>query len=97
MVICNAQDKGGLTAKVFMQEISKKSAIEGYSKELSKRYPITIHKGKTYVGIVAKVSPNFSKEEFQKEGIRVNSQIANIVSMRVPINKMYILEEGRAN
>ena len=92
MVICNAQDKGGLTAKVFMQEISKKSAIEGYSKELSKRYPITVHKGKTYVGIVAKVSPNFSKEEFQKEGIRVNSQIANIVSMRVPISKMYILE-----
>lgn len=67
MVVCNAQDKGGLTAKVFMLEMSKKSATEGYSRELSKRYPITVHKGKTYVGIVAKVSPNFSKKSFKRK------------------------------
>ena len=49
MVVCNAQDKGGLTAKVFMLEMSKKSATEGYSRELSKRYPITFYKGEAFL------------------------------------------------
>lgn len=93
LLVSMAQEKGGLTAKVFLQETSNKSVIDSCClQKLLKIYPITTQKGVDYVGVVAKVSKSFNKEEFKKEGIRVNSQVANIVSMRVPINKVYFLE-----
>ena len=94
VLVCNAQEKGGLTAKVFMRETSKKTFTLSEVSKLKKSYPITTQSGVDYVAIVAKVSDKFDKNEFDKEGIKVNSRINDIVSMRVPLNKVYYLEHS---
>ena len=92
MVVCHAQNKGGLSAKVFLKETTSKSFSKDRVDALKKQYPIVSQKGVDYVAVVATVAENFDKEELQKEGIRVNSRIGDIVSMRVPISKMNCLE-----
>ena len=73
MVVCHAQNKGGLSAKVFLKETASKSFSKDRVDALKKQYPIVSQKGVDYVAVVATVAENFDKEELQKEGIRVNA------------------------
>ena len=69
IVVCNAQDKGGLAAKVFIKETTTKSSSRDMQEKLKKEYPIMTQKGVDYVAVVATVAEGLDKEELQKRAI----------------------------
>lgn len=93
--LCQAQNKGGMRAREFKHELKVLKASPHKTSSLttlSRKYPVASKGNVAYVSIVAKVSENFDATELECNGVRVNSQVKGIVSMRVPIDKLDLLD-----
>lgn len=58
------------------------------TQNLLKKYPLTkINKG-YYLGTLAKVNASFNREQIEASGIIIGSQVADIVSLKYPLEKL---------
>ena len=55
--------------------------------ELLSRYPIYQINGSYYLSFLGKISEGFNRSDLIKRGFIVGSPIANLVSIKVPLNK----------
>ncbi|MCQ2299410.1 MAG: S8 family peptidase [Bacteroidales bacterium] len=92
-VVAMAQQKSTMETRALVQEYSKVKSIEELPAILQDQLAVS-HDSRwgDIVRIVAKVSPSFDKQSMSKRGITVTSQVADIVAMRLPIEKIHILE-----
>ncbi len=86
-----AQQKSSLETRALLQAYnnSKSAALPEL---LTSQLAITTDAQGTTVRALAKVTPSFDKAAMQQRGITVTSQVANIVSLRLPIDALKDLE-----
>lgn len=90
-----AQNKSGLETKMFIKRLSADKSVAAMEKDdFAQRYNLRRQDGKYFVGVVAKVSEDFSAGNFVSEGIVTGSRIKNIVTLQVPVEKLRILENS---
>lgn len=92
-VAAMAQQKSTMETRALMQEYSKVKSIEKLPAILQDQLAVS-HDSRMgdIVRVVAKVGHSFDKEAMMQKGITVTSQIGDIVSLRLPIEKLPILE-----
>ena len=95
VVAMQAQNKCGLETKIFRSQVAKEKSVQAWENNAFMQKFSPSKEGETlYVSVVAKVSQRFEKEEFYVYGIKTGSQVGNIVTMRVPVDKLDILESN---
>lgn len=95
VMVMQAQNKCGLETKIFRSQAAKEKSVQAWENNAYMQKFSTYKEGQTlYVSVVAKVSRRFDKEEFYVYGIKTGSQVGNIVTMRVPVDKLDILESN---
>lgn len=94
-LIAVAQNRSTVETRALLQNLRQSKGVAGMSKTLLERYPLRYGAdGAISIGVVAKVNERFNAEEFEHHGIKVTSRIAQIVSMRVPIERLNYLEQA---
>lgn len=88
-----AQNPSTIETRALIDNFAKTKSVNGMSETLLNKYPIRYDKGVACIGVIAKVDNSFSAEKIEKEGIKVTSRVADIVSMRVPLAKLQLLEQ----
>ncbi|MBQ7062689.1 MAG: S8 family peptidase [Bacteroidales bacterium] len=88
----SAQKRNTVETRAFLNNFSKAKSIENMSKALLDRYPLRETKEGPAVGVLAKVDATFKSERIEAEGVKVTSRVGNIVSMRVPVARLQVLE-----
>lgn len=87
-----AQNKGTVETRALMQAFRQSKSIDRMSQKLLDRYPIRLQKdGTPCVGATAKVTSTFDQAALEQMGIKVTSRVASIVALRVPLDKLQIL------
>ena len=88
-----AQQKSSVETRALQQELRQAKGAEMVSEQFLSRYPI--HEGLQgkEIGVIAKVDGRFDREAARAMGIRTGSQIADIVTLRVPLNRLQDLEQ----
>ncbi|MBP5759443.1 MAG: S8 family serine peptidase, partial [Bacteroidales bacterium] len=95
VVALQAQNKCGLETKIFRSQVAKEKSVQAWENNAFMQKFSPSKEGETlFVSVVAKVSQRFEKEEFYVYGIKTGSQVGNIVTMRVPVDKLDILESN---
>lgn len=90
-----AQNKCGLETKIFRSQVAKEKSVLAWENNAYMQKFSPCREGeRMYVSVVAKVSQRFEKEEFYVYGIKTGSQVGNIVTMQVPVDKLDILESN---
>ena len=90
-----AQNKSTIETKALIQNYNKTKSVERMSQNLLQRYPIQSTEKGHFIGVLAKVTNDFDAKTLEKEGIKVTSRIADIVAMRVPIERLATLESAK--
>lgn len=91
--IAQAQQKSSIETRALMAEYSKAKSVNAMSKQLVNQLPLRETPQGTVIGVMAKVTPNFDKQRLEEKGIKVTSQVADIVAMRAPIHALYALDQ----
>ena len=60
---------------------------------LQSKFPVHIINGETYVSFVGKVEHSFNVEMLENEGCLVNPTINHLVSLKIPIDKIHIVND----
>ena len=90
-----AQVKCGLETKIFRMQVAKeKNAQTLENNSYIHKFAPEREDGTLYVSVVAKVSSGFEKEEFAVYGIKTGSQVGDVVTLRVPVERLDILESS---
>ncbi|MBR1644141.1 MAG: S8 family peptidase [Bacteroidales bacterium] len=92
-VVAGAQTRNSVETRALMQQLRSGKQGEQPSQRFLSRFPIETIKGEETIGVVAKVDETFDAEALETAGIKVTSRIADIVSMRVPLQKLALLED----
>ncbi|MBO4741389.1 MAG: S8 family peptidase [Bacteroidales bacterium] len=93
VMTAQAQNKSGLETKVFrMQVAAEKSLQTVENNSYVQKFNLEKEGNILYVGVVAKVSSRFEPEELAVYGIKKGSRVGNILTLRVPVDKLGILE-----
>lgn len=94
--IAFAQNRSTVETRALMHGLSQSKSVEGMSQRLLERYPlIKMSDGSYTIGVIAKVDGTFNADILAEQGISVTSQIAQIVTMRVPLDKLPMLENTK--
>lgn len=92
MFLAQAQNKSSVETRALMREFSKAKSPATMSHRVTDKLAVSSDAHGTWVRIVAKVSPSFNKTSLEQNGIRVTSQVADIVALRVPIQSLPTLD-----
>ncbi len=60
---------------------------------LKSQYPVHIIKGEIYVSFVGKVEHSFKAQKLENEGCIVNPTINHLISLKVPLDKIQIIDD----
>lgn len=92
-----AQNKCGLETKLFRMHVAKEKNVQAIeNNSFVQKFNPEKKDGKLYVGVVAKVSESFEREALEVYGIKMGSRVGNIVTFRVPVDKIDVLEHSSA-
>lgn len=92
-LLAAAQNKSTIETRALSKAFNNAKSVNGISKKLLDRYPIRYDKeGKASIGVAAKVGSSFDAAALEQEGIKITSRVASIVAMRVPLEKLYMLD-----
>ena len=61
--------------------------------DIKSKFPLNHMNGQTYVSFVAKANPQFDADKFRKLGCIVNPTINHLVTLKIPVNKLQIIDE----
>ena len=90
-----AQNKSSVETKMFLRQLkTNKSVASLQDNKFVQNFNLRQEKGQYFVGVVAKVSDNFSSQSLEQQGITLGSKIKNIVTLQVPVEKLYLLENN---
>lgn len=90
-----AQHKSSVETRALMQEFSRTKSANAAMKLFEGQLAIQNDaKGVCTVRAMAKLAPGVSGSQIEKSGIKVTSQVADIVALRLPLDKLYLLEES---
>lgn len=93
--VLQAQNKCGLDTKIFLLKANRDKNIQSSENiRYWNSYRPSRAKDILYVDVVAKVSDAFDKEELAIHNIKTGSKVGNIVTLRVPLDKMSVLESN---
>lgn len=81
-----------METRALMHEFSRAKSTAAMSKQLLNQYSLRNDARGVSIGVMAKVLANFNKVALESQGIKVTSQVADIVAMRVPLDKLAVLE-----
>lgn len=90
-----AQNKSTGETRALIKKMSgiSQSGVQANQNDFMSRYPIQRDgKGSKSIAVLAKVNGAFNKGALESEGIKITSRVADIVCMRVPIDKLTVLE-----
>ncbi len=90
----SAQNASTVETRALIQNFRQAKSVDKMSKELMNRFVIRQSNDGQYIGVTAKVGPAFDKELLSRDGIVVTSQVADIVAMRVPIERLESLQSA---
>lgn len=94
-VASQAQNKSGLETKIFQMQVAREKSLQAMeNNEYLQKFNLRREGNRLCVGVVAKVGQRFVAEELRVQGIYVGSRVADIVSMRVPVDKLSVLESN---
>lgn len=84
-----AQTQSSSNTRADVAEIAKQFKINGQvSEEMRLRFPVNYLFGGEYVSFLAKKSATFNQNDLEARGIRIGSQINDIVSVRYPLGSV---------
>ena len=92
-LIASAQNKGTIETRALMQSFNNAKSVDKMPKQLLERYPLRYDDNGISIGVTAKVTSSFDAKYLENQGIKVTSRIASIVAMRVPLDKLNLLQE----
>lgn len=92
-LITVAQNKSTVETRALMQNFKQAKSIDKMSKSLIDRFPLRQDKNGVTIGVTAKVDANFDAAKAEVLGIKVTSRVADIVAMRMPIEKLALLND----
>ncbi len=91
-LLATAQTKGSIETRALISNYSESKGVDGMSKGLLARFPLREEGGVLTTGVIAKVSDDFSRGDLEAAGIKVRSRIGDIVTLRVPVRSLGLLE-----
>jgi len=87
-----AQNRSTMETRALTNQYRQSKSIDKMSKTLLDRYPLRYDGKEVSIGVLAQVTEAFDQKALEQEGIKVTSRVADIVSMRVPLNRLEVLE-----
>lgn len=87
-----AQNKSTVETRALIQNYKKAKSVGNMSKSLLDRFPVRQDKNGATIGVLAKVDVTFNKDDVENTGIKITSQVADIVVMRVPLEQLQMLD-----
>ena len=95
-LVAVAQNKSTVETRALTGSYSKAKSVGAMPKTLLEHYPLRYGKdGSVSIGAIAKVDATFDAAAVESQGIKVTSRIKDIVVMRVPIEKLGVLESAK--
>ena len=91
-LIAAAQNKSSVETRALIKNFSQAKSVDKMSKSLLDRYPVHNDKNDATIGVIAEVNSSFDASNIEKLGIKVTSRVGDIVVMRVPIERLAILQ-----
>lgn len=89
----NAQVKMPATTRHDLEKINQTWKKEGQKSfdELAKAFPLYRMDGKQIISMIAKVNGTFQPESLEADGIVIGSRIGNIITLKLPLDKIDVL------
>ena len=91
-LLATAQTKGSIETRALISNYSESKGVDGMSKGLLARFPLREEEGVLTTGVIAKVGDDFSSGDLEAAGVKVRSRIGDIVTLRVPVSSLGLLE-----
>ncbi len=91
-VAVSAQNKSTIETRALINNYNEAKSVERMSSRLLERYPIRETPQGIRIGVLAKVTDDFDADALEREGIKVTSRIGDIVAMRMPIERLGLLQ-----
>ncbi|MCR4827948.1 MAG: S8 family peptidase [Bacteroidales bacterium] len=88
-----AQNKSTIETRALIENYSHAKSVDKMSKKLLNRFPLRSKGETTCIGVLAKVNSQFDRQAAAAVGIRVTSEVDDIVAMRVPLSRLSYLEQ----
>lgn len=88
-----AQNRSSVETRALQQELRAAKSAQGMSRSLLDRFPIRYHNGEATIGVVAQVTGSFDASSVERFGGRVTSRVADIVSLRIPLERLADLDQ----
>jgi len=86
------QEKGSIETRALRANMGGAKGAAAIPERLVERYPLRHVGGRDYIGVLAKVDGAFEASELERKGVKVTSRVGDIVSMRVPLERLWELE-----
>ena len=94
-LMAQAQHKGSVETRALMQEFSRTKSATAALRVMEGQLAVQQDaKGGVTVRALAKLAPGVEGREIEKQGIKVTSQVADIVSLRLPLEGLFLLEQN---
>lgn len=90
-----AQNKSTVETRALVHNLNQAKSVDNMSKTLLQRYPVININNKSYIGVIAKVDGDFDAADLKALGIRITSEVENIIVLRVPVEQLAALESVR--
>ncbi len=87
-----AQNRSTMETRALKDNLRQAKSVERMSKKLLDKYPIRWIAEGPCIGVMAKVDSRFDAKEAERQGIKVTSRVADIVAMRVPLERLAVLD-----
>ncbi len=91
-LLATAQTKGSIETRALISNYGESKGVDGMSKGLLARFPLREEGGVLTTGVIAKVGDDFSSGDLEAAGVKVRSRIGDIVTLRVPVASLGLLE-----
>ena len=94
VLVAHGQQKSSVETRALMQEYSKTKSAAAAARLFEGQLAVSLEaKGGATVRAMAKLSPGTESELLEKQGVKVTSRVADIVALRLPIEKLMVLEQ----
>lgn len=92
MITAQAQKKGSAETRALMQQHRSEKHLMAKDMPFADQLAVSQEGDVCMVRVLAKVTKGFNRASLEQQGIKVTSQVADIVALRLPIEKMQVLE-----
>jgi len=87
-----AQNRSTIETQALKDNLRQAKSVDQMSKHLLNKYPIRWTAEGPCIGVMAKVDDHFDAQSAESQGIKITSRVADIVSMRVPLERLELLD-----